>query len=286
VVFRASLIQGAQAIISLRGEGTAHEKNKKKRKRENNQRSERADQMLSSPCSTLAPIKPDGSSPQPQTARIQDPTKNKQKKEKKARKRIKKKKKIPYARLSVMLVGVGPPSSFPETSAGHGRRSKLISKKNLFCGPMMRNVVAGAVIAGLILLLLLNRSGDDPRDIHHATEEELGVFFFFMFFFSPFFFVCAYVGPYIRGEELLRKDPGEVKALHGFKIIHQSWKKEKLPKGIIANCFNSWAKNNPSALHVLWTDYDNLLLVQKHYPEFLGLYNSLPMNIMRADLVS
>jgi hypothetical protein len=37
--------------------------------------------------------------------------------------------------------------------------------------------------------------------------------------------------------------------------------------------------------YVLWTDEDNLKLVQRYYPEFLETYMALPAEIYRADMV-
>jgi hypothetical protein len=40
-----------------------------------------------------------------------------------------------------------------------------------------------------------------------------------------------------------------------------------------------------SRRYVLWTDEDNLKLVQRYYPEFLQIYMALPAEIYRADMV-
>jgi hypothetical protein len=37
--------------------------------------------------------------------------------------------------------------------------------------------------------------------------------------------------------------------------------------------------------YVLWTDADNLQLVQKYYPQFLQTYQDLPQEVYRADMV-
>lgn len=93
------------------------------------------------------------------------------------------------------------------------------------------------------------------------------------------------LGTYIRGVDLMRMTPQEVAEKYGYRVVHQSWKTERLPAGIISSCFRSWSTHSPQALHVLWTDSDNLQLVHDHYPEFLEMYNNFPMGIMRADMV-
>jgi inositol phosphorylceramide mannosyltransferase catalytic subunit len=42
---------------------------------------------------------------------------------------------------------------------------------------------------------------------------------------------------------------------------------------------------HPSWEYKLWTDQDNLQLVQQHYPHLLAIYTGLPRNIMRADMI-
>jgi len=36
-------------------------------------------------------------------------------------------------------------------------------------------------------------------------------------------------------------------------------------------------------LHILWTDKDLLHFIQHHFPEYLGYYNALSLNIQRSD---
>ena len=66
------------------------------------------------------------------------------------------------------------------------------------------------------------------------------------------------------------------------KIFHQSWVNETLPAK-----FHEWSESCRSA-HldwewVLWTDYDNLKLVEKYAPWFLHTYDFLQSEIYRAD---
>ncbi len=82
----------------------------------------------------------------------------------------------------------------------------------------------------------------------------------------------------------MSKNPEELKKEYGFEIIHQSWKSERIPLGQMRVNFGTWSSFHPNALHVLWTDEDNLKLVTDLYPEFLETYNILPMNVMRADM--
>jgi len=89
---------------------------------------------------------------------------------------------------------------------------------------------------------------------------------------------------WVRGRTLLDEDPVKLKEKYGIKIIHQSWKSEKLPLGKMTTNFMSWSSYHPDALHVLWTDDDNLLMVEKFYKEFLDTYKGLPMEVMRADM--
>jgi mannosyltransferase OCH1-like enzyme len=66
------------------------------------------------------------------------------------------------------------------------------------------------------------------------------------------------------------------------KIIHQTWKDEKVP-AFLAPCQESWKRLNPSWEYRLWTDADNDALVRDEFPSLLDLYRSLPRAIHRAD---
>ena len=68
------------------------------------------------------------------------------------------------------------------------------------------------------------------------------------------------------------------------KVIHQSWKTVDLPDHF-SKFSQSWKRKNPQHSYYLWTDEDNRELVRINYPQYLEFYDSLPQNIMRADLV-
>jgi mannosyltransferase OCH1-like enzyme len=68
------------------------------------------------------------------------------------------------------------------------------------------------------------------------------------------------------------------------KIIHQSWKNTTLPKHI-DRWSQQWKKKHKNYVHLLWTDEDNRLLVEKHYPEYLLIYDMFPRKIHRIDIV-
>ena len=88
----------------------------------------------------------------------------------------------------------------------------------------------------------------------------------------------------IRGSALLDESPEDLKKQHGFNIIHQTWKNETIPKKEMKN-YKSWPKHHPNAYIVLWTDEDNLKLVEKFYPEYLSTYNGLKLPIQKVDMV-
>lgn len=86
------------------------------------------------------------------------------------------------------------------------------------------------------------------------------------------------------------------------KILHQSWKTARLPKlhrhlsmqwrrqfsdweyGSLASAYvSALAIGADLFSQVLWTNEDNLLLVETLYPELLSLYQSFPTEIYRAD---
>lgn len=66
------------------------------------------------------------------------------------------------------------------------------------------------------------------------------------------------------------------------QIIHQTWKNHSIPD-LYKEWSASWTKVNPTWLHILWSDDENLRLVREHYPTFLPAYLGLPTNISRAD---
>ena len=66
------------------------------------------------------------------------------------------------------------------------------------------------------------------------------------------------------------------------KLFHQSWVNRTLPAK-----FEEWSyscrKQHPDWEWVLWTDEDNLKLVEKYAPWFLNTYEDLTSEIYRAD---
>jgi hypothetical protein len=66
------------------------------------------------------------------------------------------------------------------------------------------------------------------------------------------------------------------------KIIHQTWKDERVPPSL-APYQESWKRLNPEWEYRLWTDADNDALVLDEFPSLLDLYRSLPRPIHRAD---
>ena len=68
------------------------------------------------------------------------------------------------------------------------------------------------------------------------------------------------------------------------KIIHQTWKTREVPEG-----FQHWQQtvldHHPDWEYRLWNDEDARTLVATHYPQDLTLYDAMPRNIMRADMM-
>jgi len=68
------------------------------------------------------------------------------------------------------------------------------------------------------------------------------------------------------------------------KIIHQTWKTKELPDKL-----ERWHKQiielHPGWEIKLWTDEDNLNLVEERFPELANIYKSLEHNIMRVDMI-
>lgn len=68
------------------------------------------------------------------------------------------------------------------------------------------------------------------------------------------------------------------------KLIHQTAKTSEIPanlQGYVAKL----RELHPDWHYHLWTDVDNLAFVKAEYPEFLEVWNGLPKNIMRADVI-
>lgn len=65
--------------------------------------------------------------------------------------------------------------------------------------------------------------------------------------------------------------------------IHQTWKCEDIPPQF-AGFVQGWKTKHPTWAYRLWTDADNLELIQTKYPHLLELYNSFDNGVKRADV--
>jgi len=68
------------------------------------------------------------------------------------------------------------------------------------------------------------------------------------------------------------------------KLIHQTAKTADIPDRVKPYVAKLRALH-PDWTYKLWTDADNLELVKTRLPEFLDVYQKLPKNIMRADVI-
>jgi mannosyltransferase OCH1-like enzyme len=68
------------------------------------------------------------------------------------------------------------------------------------------------------------------------------------------------------------------------KIIHQTWKTRRLPKGM-QSLMDTWKQYHPDWEHIFWTDSDNRKFVQRNFPALLKTYDSFETNIQRADAI-
>lgn len=68
------------------------------------------------------------------------------------------------------------------------------------------------------------------------------------------------------------------------KIIHQTWKNEQIPQKWVAFQKKVQALH-PDWEYKLWTDSDNDIFVKQHFPDFYPIFNALPENVMRADVI-
>ena len=70
------------------------------------------------------------------------------------------------------------------------------------------------------------------------------------------------------------------------KLIHQTWKVEKVPRRLYApRWIRSWKEHHPDWEYRLWTDEDNRNLVKEFYPWFLPIFDNYPEAINRADAI-
>ncbi|WP_295543500.1 glycosyltransferase [uncultured Thiohalocapsa sp.] len=68
------------------------------------------------------------------------------------------------------------------------------------------------------------------------------------------------------------------------RVIHQTWKDDRLPPQY-ATLADTWRRAHPEWAWRLWTDADNLRLVEQEFPSLLGLYLDYPYPIQRVDLI-
>lgn len=68
------------------------------------------------------------------------------------------------------------------------------------------------------------------------------------------------------------------------KLIHQTAPSADLP-GHLSRYVDTVRQKHPGWEYRLWTDGDNAAFVRREFPRVLGLYEALPRNIMRADVV-
>ncbi len=68
------------------------------------------------------------------------------------------------------------------------------------------------------------------------------------------------------------------------KILHQTWKNNELSP-FFAELQTRLRSLHPDWEYRLWTDEDNRALVAQSYPDMLSLYDALPKNVMRADVI-
>ena len=77
--------------------------------------------------------------------------------------------------------------------------------------------------------------------------------------------------------------PEDLHRSYGSRIIHQSWISHQLPSKLGSLC-QTWNAHHHDALHIVWSDDDNARLVREHYSSLLPLYESLPLDVQRADM--
>jgi mannosyltransferase OCH1-like enzyme len=88
---------------------------------------------------------------------------------------------------------------------------------------------------------------------------------------------------YVRGRDLVLNEytqPANIGEIPMF--IHQTWKSDIMKQDYV-NSFDNWSKLHPGFTHVLWTDEDNDLLVSTWFPQYLPVYNWLPIVIQKTD---
>ena len=68
------------------------------------------------------------------------------------------------------------------------------------------------------------------------------------------------------------------------KIIHQTWKDDRIPIKY-APWITSWTSKHPDWEYWFWTDADARAFMVDLYPSYLELYDNYPIDIERVDIV-
>lgn len=139
--------------------------------------------------------------------------------------------------------------------------------------PTMRRALQLAAVGFLVLLLLaihLLSLGDfiGPRLAVETSQPVLNL--------------SLPVAPQTLATDLLARPPVKYSGKIP-RIFHQSWKSAQLPSK-----FERWSticrQKHKGWEWVLWSDDDNLKLVQTYFTDFEAAYRELPGEIYRADL--
>lgn len=67
------------------------------------------------------------------------------------------------------------------------------------------------------------------------------------------------------------------------KIIHQTWKTKRLPP-MFQKSQKSWKSMNPDWKYRFYSDRECMAFVQKHFPQYMSLYQALCSGVQRSDL--
>ena len=67
------------------------------------------------------------------------------------------------------------------------------------------------------------------------------------------------------------------------KIIHQTWKTNKVPD-FLEFCCNSWKAINPEWQYKLWTHNEMEKWIKENYPQLYSIYINYPHAVQRADM--
>lgn len=68
------------------------------------------------------------------------------------------------------------------------------------------------------------------------------------------------------------------------RIIHQTWKCKEIPD-FWKPYQRSWINHHPGWEYRLWTDEENLALVESAYPEYRDFYTALPYPILKVEFI-